>query len=328
MGERLTPENRAMLEGQNSSSETTPVGRQQHTRTVPHIANHESLQPAGRQVIRRVQELRAHPSFIRHQLLGPVAKLTAAASHPANSLRTPLVITQGQVILDGYAEWDLARVQGRPTVSCIEYELGEEEALRWLLRNHLRSNGLNDFSRILLALDLEPSLQEKAQSNQRTGGLNKGTSTLTEAVRVDVRAEIAAAAGVSTGNVTKVKQLIAAASPDLLQSVRLGEVSIHRAWLWSKEPSHQQCKLLSGHQGEKGVRKAIRQLVSKHLPKPKSAVLTLADLAQCLREFEPGNSLVVAVVQIPGKAVFVTEELFSTLKSQQELPIKCATNNR
>jgi hypothetical protein len=282
----------------------------------------------GRVVSRRVDELRPHPSFIRHQLVAPVAKLTAAASHPANSLRTPLVTTHEQVILDGYAEWDLARVQGRPTVSCIEYELGEEEALRWLLRNHLRSNGLNNFSRILLALDLEPSLQGKAQSNQRAGGQNKDSSTLTEAVKVDVRAEIATAAGVSTGNVTKAKQLIAAASPDLLQAVRLGEISIHRAWLWSKEPSHQQRKLLLNHQGEKGVRKAIRQLVSNHRPKARSVVLTPGDLAQYLQEFEPSNSLVVAVVQVSGKGIFITEELFRALKSQQELSLECATNNR
>jgi hypothetical protein len=240
----------------------------------------------------------------------------------------PLAITHEQILLDGYAEWDLARVQGRHTVSCIEYELGEEEALRWLLRSHRRSNGLNDFSRILLALDLEPWLQEKARSNQRTGGQNKGSSTLTKLVKVDVRAEIAAAAGVSTGNVTKVKQLIGAANPALLQTVRVGEVSIHRAWLWSKEPSHQQRKLLLEHQGEKGVRKAIRQLVSNHRPEAAPVVLTLEDLARCLRELEPGPSIVVAVVPVSGRGIFITEELVRTLHSQQELTLKCATRNR
>ncbi len=170
---------------------------------------------------------------------------------------------------------------------------------------------MNDFCRILLALDLEPSLQEKGRSNQRTGGLNKGSSTLTKAVRVDVRAEIAAVAGVSAGNVAKVKQLIAAASPDLLQAVRVGQVSIHRAWLWSKEPSDQQRRRLLDHQGEKGVRKAIRQLVSNHCPKAKSVVLTQEDLAHCLREFEAGNSIVVAVVPVSGKSIFITEELFT-----------------
>ena len=248
-------------------------------------------------------------------------------SQPANSLRAPLVITQEQIILDGYAEWDLARVQGRPNVSCIEYELGEEEALRWLLQSHRRSSGLNDFSRIVVALDLEPSLQAKAKLNQQIGGQNKGSSTLTEAARVDVRAEIAAAAGVSTGNVTKVKKLIALGSPELLQAVRAGDVSIHRASRLSKEPWDEQRKRLLEHQGEKGVRTAIRKLVSKHRPKPDSAVLTLGDLAHFLRDIEPGNSLVVAVVPVSGKGIFITEELFRSFKSQQELALECAANN-
>jgi len=58
---------------------------------------------------------------------------------------------------------------------------------------HRRSNGLNAFSRILLALELELDFKKKARSNQRSGGQAKGSSNLTEADRVDVRSEIAAA---------------------------------------------------------------------------------------------------------------------------------------
>jgi hypothetical protein len=44
----------------------------------------------------------------------------------------------------------LARQRSRQTLSCIEYDLPEPEALHWLLQKHRRSNGLNDFNRILL----------------------------------------------------------------------------------------------------------------------------------------------------------------------------------
>ncbi len=104
-----------------------------------------SASAQGRVVTRRVDELRPHPSFVRHQLMVPVAKLSAAASQPDNSVLVPLAITHEQVILDGYAEWDLARMQGRSIVPCIEYELGEEEALRWLVRSHRRVNRLERF---------------------------------------------------------------------------------------------------------------------------------------------------------------------------------------
>ena len=80
-------------------------------------------------------------------------------------------------------------------------------------RKHQRSDGLNAFCRILLALELEPWFKARARYNQQLGGQKKGSSNLAEADRLDVRSEIAAAAGVSTGNVSKVKQLASAAHP-------------------------------------------------------------------------------------------------------------------
>ena len=64
---------------------------------------------------------------------------------------------------------------------CMEYELTERESLYWLLERHRRSSGLNDFIRILLALELEPWLKNKARLNQQIGGQDKGSSKLTEA---------------------------------------------------------------------------------------------------------------------------------------------------
>ena len=72
------------------------------------------------------------------------------------------MITQDRTILDGYERLELARLRGWAALPCIEYELTESEALHWLLQKHRRSNGLNDFSRILLALELEPWFKEKA----------------------------------------------------------------------------------------------------------------------------------------------------------------------
>lgn len=142
----------------------------------------------------------------------------------------PLLINQDNIIVDGYARWLLAKQLGRATLPCVQHQLTLEEALRRLLETHRRSNGLNGFERVLLALELEPVLKDKARSNQKSGGQNKGSSKLTEVERVDVRSEIAAIAGVSVGNVTKVKQIMNSACPQLLLAVRNGKVSIHQAW--------------------------------------------------------------------------------------------------
>jgi len=88
---------------------------------------------------------------------------------------------------------------GRQTILCLEYDLTDEEALRWLIQSHRPSRGLNSYSRALLALDLEPCLQERERAKQQAGGQSKGSSHLTEAHRMDVRSEIALIAGVSKG---------------------------------------------------------------------------------------------------------------------------------
>ena len=191
--------------------------------------------------------------------------------------------------------------------------------------------GLNAFCRILLALDLEPWFREQARVNQSAGGRIKGSSKLTEAERVDVRSEIAAAAGVSLGNVTKVKQVMATACPELQDALRNGEVSIHRAWLWREMSSENQRRALMLYRGEKGVRKTIRRLISKHMSKnPVSAEsLGIAGLARRLSQLQSPHlsSVAVAAVDVPGKALFVTEELLQLLPAQEELPISCVAES-
>jgi hypothetical protein len=212
------------------------------------------------------------------------------------------------------------------TVTCVEYELGEEEALRWLLHRHRGSSGLNAFSRILLALELEPFLREQGRSNQREGGQYKVSSKLAEADKVDVRAEVALAAGVSVGNVSKVKQLTMTAQPELLQALRNGEISIHRAWVWSKESPEEQRAALWLRQGKTVVQRTIRTLISRHRPKNSPIVVDLGDIVRRLSALRLGP-ISVAEIKVPGRAIFVTEELLRALGPQEELPLTCSTNS-
>src|SRR5437762_7550704 len=122
----------------------------------------------------RVDQLHPHPSYIRHQLSVSTSQLTVLAELGDLAFRDPLTITRDGTIVDGHARWTVARKQGRATLLCVQYELDEVQALCWILSCHRRSNGLNAFSRILLALELEPSFREKARSNQQAGGQNKG----------------------------------------------------------------------------------------------------------------------------------------------------------
>jgi hypothetical protein len=208
-------------------------------------------------------------------------------------------------------------------LQCLEYDLTEEQGLELLLQRHRRQAGLNSFLRILLALDLEPSYQEKARANQRAGGQNKGWSNLTKAQKVIVRVQIAAAAGTSTGSVTKVKQLLVSIQPELEVALRYGEVSIHRAWLWRTLPPTKQIEALKVHQSKKGVGKAIRDALSQHQARTAPS-LSPVDLAKFLSKLNAAaiEQLILIPMKIPGRTVFLTEELMEILKlEEQELPL-------
>jgi hypothetical protein len=221
------------------------------------------------------QDLRPHPSYAKHGLTVPASKLSALRERGELAFAEFVTITRDRTIIDGYARWELAKQLRRPILHCVEYELSEAEALQWLLEKHRRSDGLNAFSRIMLALDLEPDLTEKARANKQVGGQQKGWSNLTKAEQVHVRSKIAKAAAVSTGNVTKVKQLLESVVPEIREALYGHEVSIHWAWKLRNAGSEDQLDALGRLRFQEGLMTEIRQRAARrqkrNVPKPLNA---------------------------------------------------------
>jgi ParB-like chromosome segregation protein Spo0J len=276
----------------------------------------------GRLVTYRVDELRPHPGYLRHHITVPSSRLSPLSVPGAFLPREPLQITPRGTILDGYARWEAARRLALPTIDCLEYELSEEEALLWLIQKHQRSDGLNAFCRILLALELEPWFKARARGNQQLGGLKKGSSNLAEADRLDVRSEVAAAADVSTGNVGKVKQLASAAHPDLLEALRAGEVSIHKASVWLRKPD-KQLDALGVHRNRRGITTAVNSLLRAHQGHGRGEQLDASHIVEALGRFssEQSDIILVAEVKVPGIVLLVSTALRQTLTSQGALNI-------
>lgn len=180
--------------------------------------NNLSTVPDGRSgafISCRVDELRPHPAYASSGISVSASALSVLIGRGEIAFQDPLLITRERTIVEGYDRWELAKQQKRPVLPCVQYDLSEEDALVWILQKLRPIKGVNSFCRIRLALELEPSLKERAHANQQLGGLRKGSSNLTEVDRLDVRVEIATSAGVSTGNVNKVKQILAKAQPEL-----------------------------------------------------------------------------------------------------------------
>lgn len=265
----------------------------------------------------------------------PATKLAALGEFGDLAFRDPIVITSDFIIVDGYARVELAKLQKRETINCIEYDLSDSEALSWLVQRHLPSCGYAPFTRILLALDMEPLLKERARANQQTGGQQKGSSNLTEAERVDVRKEIAAAAAVSVGTLSKARQLIGKADPELLAALHNREVSIHQAWQWCRLHRHEQRQELRLHRRHGGLEKTVNQLISqqlkrrdtKQLANSSTPTMSSDDLVRRLNALGPEalKSVEVHLLSAPGQAIALTEDLACAIGFKKEVP-PCRTN--
>jgi len=109
---------------------------------------------------------------------------------------------------------------------------------------------------------------------------------LTEAERVDVTAKIAEAADVSVGTLSKVKQLLKSSTQEVLQAVRREEISIHRAWLLSKNPPAEQREELALRKCKRNIKKDMRTLASRHGSKNLPIVAAPSNLIKQLYALE------------------------------------------
>jgi hypothetical protein len=227
---------------------------------------------------RPVEDLKPHPAFSKCRIAESMVDISKLSARGDLVFDEPITITQDGFVIGNYPLWKFACMQKRPTVLCHQRQMNEDEGLLFLITDHHRSKGLNNFVRIFLALELEPWLRARAQANQAKGGRLKHLSNLTKAETVDVRAELASAAGASSGNVTKVKRLVEHAAPELLEALASGEISIHRAWQWSTDPPARQVGRLSAFRFTTGTKRTIQCLLKKHKHLRKETGQELRDL--------------------------------------------------
>jgi hypothetical protein len=268
--------------------------------------------------MRPVEDLRKHPSYVRLGLSVPADQLSNFVEQGDLAFSQPIVITRNGIIIDGYARYQLALKEGRRTIPCLEYDLDEQEALRWLIRCHTPSRGLNGFSRALLALDLEHPFQEAARANQQRGGRAKDSSKLTEVQAVDVRAKLAIIASVSAGNLTKAKQVMKSSVPAIQLAVKANEISLHNAWQWSRLPNAEQLNKLEELRSCKGVTLMSRRLIQKRIKKALQSRVIPPRLSDFLGpflgcDFAKLNPITVCEIDAPGEFAYLTTKAWQRL---------------
>ena len=272
----------------------------------------------SRLVYHAPEQLRPHPVYLK--TCGPIAvSKIPSGSADSPTVIEPVLVTKAGLILDGYWRWTVALHRNRPPLlACIEYDLTDEAALAFILAKHRRSDRVNDFCRISMALALEPHWRAKARQHQQQGGAGKLSSNLTTPHAIDVRAESARAAGVGAGNVTKVKQLLETATPEVREALRRGEIRIHRAWQWRQLGPGKQNEQLRQYRHRKDLRHTIRNLLLKHTDE-RDNVLSIEQFAALLAAPAQGKlaNTALLVADLPGRAIVVTRDLYDTLRGRR-----------
>jgi len=285
----------------------------------------------------RVDQLRPHPSYARLGIKVPASRLNALLEMGEDAFLFPLIVTSKGIVIDGYARLEIARLQGRATVECIEYNISEEKALRRLLLCHRPSPGLPPFTRITMARDLARSLREKAQQHQQAGGKSKGSSKLTEAEKVEVRKEIAATAGVSVGTLSHALEVLKNGDQEIVRALCNGEIKIDRAWKWSKESRVCQCENLKRYRRHRGMERVAEKLVARQVKKLKSKRrsgnqwknATLSETIGRLGSLAPQalGAVDVIFIKAPASILALSEDLAQRLGFREEAP-SCNYTNR
>lgn len=240
--------------------------------------------------------------------------VAAQQSGARDFVEYPLDVTS----IDGYARKAYADSVGISTLACVEFDIGQEEALRMILSKHGRCLGWNDYNRIRMAFHLNDDLRKRAHANQQAGGRLKGSSHLTEA---NVRKEIAAAAYVSEGQVTKFNQ-IQGCDPEVLKALAGGEIRIHRAWMWRHLSQAQQREELRQDRLERGLKQPAKSLAFRHShARSRRVVLTVAKARELLErvlkvtlsERENSELIEIGVINASDKKALVTTQLLRSL---------------
>jgi hypothetical protein len=251
-----------------------------------------SSSPSGTEPVRKEGVLVSRvPGQLRpHRVLDEIGwtdldELNEAARRKLRSVREPILITKNGTILSGVGSWQLALFEGRQQITCVQYDIDENESLQYILALHRTRRTWNSFVSIRIALKLEPYFQQKAVENMRTGGKYKGSTNLSKADRIEVRQEVATAAGSGVGNVDKVKTLLQSAHPNIIKALQNGSLRIHRAWKWCRLPKSQQKEVFAKYDEDQTRRRILREFKSER----SRARFDSAKALEALRSFEAGH---------------------------------------
>jgi len=222
------------------------------------------------------------------------------------------------VLIDGHNRYGICQKHGIPfaTVQTTTIQ-SYDDAVLWIVQNQLGRRNITDFVRGELALRAKPIIEARAKAKQATstgGAIPQLMQKSAEAAPVTTREELAKAAGVSHDTIRKIEKIRETAAPEVLASVRSGEISINAAAKVAALPVQQQSAIAAA--GPVEMKKAAAEVRDvERLPKAPEP--TEADaLREALAEVRETASLLAEELEA-YRAVEVGAQ-FEEIKQLQE----------
>lgn len=145
------------------------------------------------------------------------------------------IMIWGDIIVDGHNRYEICKRNNIPyEVKTVEFE-SKDDAIQWMVRQQLGRRNLSPLQRIKLVETYRPIYEKRARENQLSGlKQNKNTVSKNSAERnepkmkIDVRAQCAKDAGISTDTYSKGVKILNSGNSELIKSVENGEKSINK----------------------------------------------------------------------------------------------------
>lgn len=146
------------------------------------------------------------------------------------------IMVWGDIIVDGHNRYEICNKHNIPyEVKSVEFE-SKEEAIIWMVRQQLGRRSLTTLQRIQIVEKYRPFYKKKAKKNKSLNGgnkkseLEKSTTPMPKEEKVDVRAELAKDADVSTNTYSKGVKILESGNEELINETISGQKSINKAF--------------------------------------------------------------------------------------------------
>ncbi|OWW19608.1 hypothetical protein [Noviherbaspirillum denitrificans] len=182
----------------------------------------------------------------------------------AEGCRDALVLW-GEVLVDGHNRYAICRKHGIPYNTVQNDKFGSiEDVMLWMIDNHLARRSVSDFQRGMLALRKKAILSERVKAQKEAEPEttpeteSKAPETPPERPPLATREEVAKVAGISSNTVSRIEKIQKTATPELVEAVRSGTISLNAAAAVASLPSEEQVAAVNG--GKKELRQVAKQL--------------------------------------------------------------------